>query len=331
MAINSSSNDRLIRKIYGEIIVGYSFAKFFGEIAYIKHLGVVDFLEFDYKYQELYKEYLNAGILSEEEKLKVLISDGLWEEKKEKRIAEIKQTISAIQITKRSHFSLKEIESCNAQIKQNHGWLIDLLGQKASLIGESAESMARRNIDSEQIVKSFYLDDKLEKRKFNSHDDLSEKDISEAFRVYEMFNTDVSDMNIKRVSLSYDFQSAYSLTDNLYYFFGSPITKLTNNQNRVASYGNYYKHILSGDRQVPEELREDPEKLEDWYFARSNVEKIIQKDEANGKATSLFGVTSKELKYLGVEVDDSHNKGLRRLLAEKGGEVSLDDIKKAGL
>lgn len=317
-----TDTDRIVRKVYGEIIAGYSFADFLGKTTYIKHFGVRDTLEYDYKYNTLYQKYLKGGVLGEAEKLELIRREDLWPEKQEKRITEIRETITSIQNTKRNHFSLKEIDNCNKQIKQNYDWLLKLITEKAQIIGETAESMARRNMDAEQIVDSFYKDRELTVKWFDNIDDLSESELNQAFQTYETFTQEVSDTLIKRVALSSEFQAGFSLCDNIYYFFGVPIAYLTSYQNRLLEYGNYYKSMFSSGRIPPEDARKDPDKLEDWFFARQNVEKIIAKDEGNGKQSSLFGVTTKELKYLGIEVDNSHLENVQKMLKASGGELS---------
>lgn len=324
----SNDTDRLLRKIYGEIVAGYSFADFFGETIYIKHFGLRDNLEYDYKYHNLYESYLKKGVLSESEKLSTLIKEGIWPQSKESRLKDIRETINLLQTTKRSHYSLREIDHCNEQIKQNHQWYVEIASEKAVLIGESAESIARRNIDAQQIVGSFYADESLKKRKFPDIDSMSEDELSASYAIYDVFMQSTNDYRIRQVSLTPDFLTSFALSDNLFYFYGCPISKLTTLQTKLAECGQYYKHILNSDRNPPEDVKRDPDKLEDWFFARNNIEKILAKNEESGRATSLADINAKELKYLGLEVDNSEVDRMRKILEENGGQLSGQDFKK---
>ncbi len=324
-----TSDERVLRKIYSEIIASYSLSIFQNNIVYIKHFSPIDLLEFDFKYQQKYGQLLADGIVSEKEKIELLIRDGLWDAKKEEKIAELRSTISHLYNTKRNHYAPREIQAYNEQIKINQGFLIELLMQRANLIGGCAENMARRTLDTEQIVASFYKDGQLKNKMFDSVEDLSDEALESLFGIYEQFGKNTSDSSLKKISVSDDFQSTYGLTDNLYYFYGKPVSQLTSYQVRLAQYGGYFKAILNSDPRPPDEIKKDPVALEDWFFARTNIQKIMDKDENEGKNTSFFGMTKKELAFLGVEVESANTNSLSKL-ADENGEVTMDKLKKYG-
>lgn len=322
-------DERILRKIYSEIVVGYSIAIFNSEIVYIKHPNNITLLEFDFKYQQKYSKFLADGVASEKEKINLLIRDGLWSEKKEQQITDIRSTIDQLYTSKRNHYSLREINAYNEQIKTNQGFLLELLTERMSLIGNSAELMARRILDTEQIVSSFFKDDELKHKVFGGVEDISDDQLDSIFSLYEQFTKNTSDSMIRRLSVSNDFQSIFNLTDNLYYFYGRAVSQLTHYQSRLAQYGNYFKTILNNDPKPPDQIRNDPEALEDWFFARTNIQKTMDKDEAEGKSTSFFGMSRKELQYLGVEIEAGSQMQLSRI-ADKNGEISMSELKKHG-
>jgi hypothetical protein len=322
-------DERVLRKIYSEIIAGYSISVYDSRIVYIKHPSKITLLEFDFRYQQKYAQLIADGIPSEKEKVHFLIRDKLWNPKNETRIAELRTAIEQLYTAKRNHYSPREITSYNEQIKVQQGFLLELLAERIRLIGNCAESMARRLIDTEEIVASFYKDTGLQEKMFKSVDDIADEDLEKIFSIYEQFSKNTSDSSLRKVAVSQEFLSLYSLTDNLYYFYGKAISQLTNYQAKLAQYGGYYKTILFSDPKPPEEIRGDPEALEDWFFARTNIQKAMDKDEAEGKATSFFGMNRKELEFLGVEIDSGSSKQMDKL-ADENGEISYMDLKKHG-
>jgi hypothetical protein len=327
--VQNSSDERILRKIYGEIVAGYSLADYFEGLVYIKHANPLNLLEFDFKYQKKYEQLLKDGIVSEKEKTDLLIRDGIWDSKKEEKITDLRATIQQLYNTKRNHYAPREIQSYNEQIKTNEGFLIELLTEKMSLIGSCAETISRRVLDTEQIVASFYKDDKLQQPMFGAVDDIQDETLDLLFEIYEQFCKNVSDLSIRRISVTEDFQSMFGMAENLFYFYGKAVSQLTSHQVKLAQYGGYYKAILFGDPRPPDEIRHDPVALEDWFFARTNIQKIMDKDENEGKTTSFFGMSKKELSFLGVEVETASQNSLSKLADEKG-EVTLDRLKKFG-
>lgn len=323
----SSLDERLIRKVFSEIVAGYSLATLFGDIVYIKHFSSIDLLEFDYKYQRYLTHARDRGLPTEPERLELLKRDGLWDDKKEELIKTIRDNLQSAVETKRNYHSLRDIEAVNEQIKDGEQELTKVLTEKYNLIGECAENYARRKIDIEQIFASFYKDGKLSSPMFSKEDTetLEDEKLDELILTYNLNNANLDEKVIRKVSVSSDFQTMYAMSDNLFYFFGIPISKLSHFQVKLAAYGNYFKTILTGDKRPPADILNDPDALEDWYFARTNVQKIIDKNTDDGKGVSLVGMSRKELEYLGIETEQPR-KSLKKAAQESGGELTKEQM-----
>jgi hypothetical protein len=326
------TDERILRKIYSEVIAGYSLSVHKQNIVYIKHFNPIDLLEFDFKYQQRYSKLVAGGIPTEKERIELLIRDKMWDDVKENGIKQAREYIEDLYNSKSRQYSPKEIRGLNELIEEAHKKLMELLAERMMLIGETAESMAKRIIDTEQIIASFFTDSSLTKKLFNEEEEeLDEEELDSAFEIYQQFGQNTNDLNIRRISVSSDFQSMFHLTDNLYFFYGRAVSQLTNYQIRLARYGTHYKNILYGEISPPNDIKNDPEALDDWNSARTNVNKIIDKNDSEDKSTSLFGVSKQELKYLGIEVEGASNATIKKLAKEGGGEISFDEMRKHGL
>ena len=82
-----------VRKIYSQIIEGYSTAFYKKSKIYIKHFSDNEFSSFDEDFEIIYKSALDQGILSEKEKLKDLIEGGHWTEEETAEIEDLEYSI----------------------------------------------------------------------------------------------------------------------------------------------------------------------------------------------------------------------------------------------
>jgi len=297
-------DERLIRKAYSEIVAGYTVSKYKGEYIFVKHFSPIDLLEFDYKYELALSEAIKRGIPTEEESLKLLCRDGLWGKDKEEEIKNTKEMITILDSNKRKHFAPKEIASFNQQIKDNEKYLIKLLTERAYKIGGTAETFARKRVDTDQVFHSFFKDAELKELLFKSKDidELDNEDTQGILRLYERALESISHKMVRLAALSNDFQAIYSMAENIYEFYGKPVSKLTKSQVDLARYGTFYKNILSDEVKPPQEVINEPDDLEDWYNGRMNLNEIIEKnsDVEDGKTVSVVGVSKKDLNFYGI-------------------------------
>jgi hypothetical protein len=325
-------DDRLIRKIFSEIVASYSLAKLFNDIIFIKHFSSIDLLEFDFKYQNYLKYARERGLATQDERLELLKRDNLWDNGKENLVKELKDHLSSLYESKRNFHSLRDINASNEQIKLSEDKLNELLTDKYNLIGECAENYARRKTDLDQVFGSFYKDSKLTQLIFPEKDEdvLNDDDLNTLIITYNEHLSELDDKNLRYVSVASDFQMMFSMSENLYYFYGVPISKLTHYQVRLANFGAHFKSILQSGQRPPLDIMNNPDAIEDWYYARTNLGKIIEKNEEEGKNVSIVGMSKKELEYLGYDVG-SGRKSLKKAARDNGGELSREQMMELGL
>ncbi len=326
-------DERAIRKIFSEITAGYSLSKLNNDTIFIKHFSSIDLLEFDFAYQNYLKYYKTRGIPTEEERISLLKRDELWNDGKEKSIKELKDYVSNLHDDKKNYHTIKDITFCNQRIKESSDKLHELLIDKYTLIGDCAENIARRKTDLEQVFGSFYKDKKFENLVFGKdvQKDILDSEIESLIQVYNAYNSELSDENIRKVCVSSEFQIMFSLTENLYHFFGRAIAGLTHFQLKLVNIGTYFKSILNSGQKVPNDIQGNPEAIEDWFFARTNLQKLIEKNESESGVVSIVGMSKKELEYLGVDVGGGGSKkSMKQAATEGGGEISMDEMIKLG-
>lgn len=326
-------DERIVRKVFSQVVAGYSLANLgdrdLNKIVYIKHLSPIDLMEFDFFYEEYLNSCINRGMLPESEKIKLLIRDNLWDLKRESNIEDLKDMIREAAENKRSHYNPKEIEGFNIQIKDYEDRLHKLLLDRISLIGDCAETFARRKIDLEQVFDCFFFDSEFKNKVYQDIEEIDEDLIDKVIKIYTNFNKELSDTSLKKVALSNEFQSLFNLTENLYYFYGTPIAKLTQAQSRLAGLGNYYKTILNSENRPPNKILQDPEKLEDWWFARNNINKLIESNNGENNNVNLVGISREELEYLGIKTTDQTYKiadAAKRLGKTELGKTELHEL-----
>jgi hypothetical protein len=301
--IMNESEERVLRKTYSEIISGYSMLRQGGDIIYIKHPSPLTNLEIDFLYIDFFEEAKRRGIHTENDRLKILERDGLWGKKDADEVTSLENQIKDQYALKRKSYKLSEIRSIKEDIDKNVEKLTILLNKREGLIGITAEKYAKRNIDTHYIFLSFFKDRELKIPFFTkeSFDELDREEVAALFESYGKANQSLGDDGIKKIAISEFFLNSYYLADNIHSFFGKPIAELTFHQTRLCAYGNFFKKILSSDPAPPDEVSKDPDKLEDWYNGRSNVEDALSKMGEDADPSTLVGLTNEDRKFLGYE------------------------------
>ena len=86
----------------------------------------------------------------------------------------------------------------------------------------------------------------------------------------------------------------------------------------------------SSESKVPDEVRQDPEKIVEWFESSKNAKEVMDKSQTAGKegsATSLVGATKQDLKRLGLD-NPNETISLAKKAAEKGGSLTMEDMMK---
>ena len=322
-----------LKVIFSEILRGYTLVenKDFGKIK-IKHFNNFDSAELDIKNRYFYEKARDQGLPTREQKIEYLLKEDIWDEKKNKEILNLKTMIAGLKNSKSKVFLQAHIDDINRQLEENQLKLAHLEIQKEELIGFCAENYAQRRINEHYMQKAILKDNGEFLLSDEDFEDLQQDELMGLISTYNKNTRKFESPNLKKISLSGFFTNLFYLCENnAYTFFGKPLVELTFYQVELFGYARYYKSLMeSSESKVPDEVRQDPEKIVEWFESSKNAKEVMDKSQTAGKegsATSLVGATKQDLKRLGLD-NPNETISLAKKAAEKGGSLTMEDMMK---
>lgn len=323
-----------LKSLYWEIVTGSSAFVVDNRTYYVKHMSPKDAGVIEVRENYYYNKAKSQGIPTNEEKIKQLIADGLYDEKNDKKIEQNKITLANLTRTRRKLYLTRDLESIDKQMKEISEETRLLEEKKNELLDNTCEIYTGKRMNEFYIYYSVYKDEDCKIKNF-SIEEFEEMDQTELFifvNAYSKSAQKFSNHNIKRIGVSGFFLNYFYLSDdNPYFFFGKPISNLTFYQVELFGYARYFKDIM-GKSSVkhPDEYNDDVDKIIDWYESSSNLEKLHEdKNAASGKETavqavSVMGATKEDLKKL--KQDNVGAISLDEAAKKKGGSLSFEDL-----
>lgn len=322
-----------LKVIFSEILRGYTLVenKDFGKIK-IKHFNNFDSAELDIKNRYFYEKARDQGLPTREQKIEYLLKEDIWDEKKNKEILNLKTMIAGLKNSKSKVFLQAHIDDINRQLEENQLKLAHLEIQKEELIGFCAENYAQRRINEHYMQKAILKDNGEFLLSNEDFEDLQQDQLMGLISTYNKNTRKFESPNLKKISLSGFFTNLFYLCENnAYTFFGKPLVELTFYQVELFGYARYYKSLMeSSESKVPDEVRQDPEKIVEWFESSKSAREVMDKSQTAGKegsATSLVGATKQDLKRLGLD-NPNETISLAKKAAEKGGSLTMQDMMK---
>ena len=325
--------DAGLKVVFSEVLKGFTLveSKNYGKIQ-VKHFTNFDSAELDIKNKLFYDKAINQGLPSRNDRIEYLLKENIWTEEKNKEILQVKSMLSGLRNSKSKVFLQAHIDNINTQIGENQKKLADLEFEKEELIGFCAENYASRRIN-EHYMYNAVLNDKGEKL-FGAEEfeELEENSLVELIGLYNRSTKKFDSNNLKKISLSPFFTNLFYLCENnAHVFFGKPLVNLTFYQIELFGYARYYKSLIdNSETQVPDDIKEDPEKMVEWFDSTKSARETLEKSKnagQDGSATSLVGASKQDLKRLGLD-NPNETINLAKKAAEKGGKLNMEDMMK---
>ena len=325
--------DAGLKVVFSEVLKGFTLveSKNYGKIQ-VKHFTNFDSAELDIKNKLFYDKAINQGLPSRNDRIEYLLKENIWTEEKNKEILQVKSMLSGLRNSRSKVFLQAHIDNINTQIGENQKKLADLEFEKEELIGFCAENYASRRIN-EHYMYNAVLNDKGEKL-FGAEEfeELEENSLVELIGLYNRSTKKFDSNNLKKISLSPFFTNLFYLCENnAHVFFGKPLVNLTFYQIELFGYARYYKSLMdNSETQVPDDLKEDPEKMVEWFDSTKSARETLEKSKnagQDGSATSLVGASKQDLKRLGLD-NPNETINLAKKAAEKGGKLNMEDMMK---
>lgn len=271
--------------ILKEIKQGYSPASTF----YIRHQSIDD----ECRYDELKDKYhalaIKRGVKTEEQQIAIAIKKGAWSNEKERKLNAEKIFLKNMQdnYDKQAENLKKLLESdivkCFAKVQF-------LQSERDKLCGNTAEHFANKISAEKFILSLFYKSNDLKEPLFSKDDmDYMEEDEVRAYK--ELFyesNEKFRIAELKSLTCSPYFQNLYSTAKGPIEFFGKPTMELSNHQQTLLMYGDYFQSIISNIAgKVKSENLSDYEFLEKWVKADEKARESIENSSGRGQSVGL--------------------------------------------
>lgn len=299
--------DLNIRKIFVDICNGYSVGQWNNYDIYIKHLSILETVELNDFYEKNIEIAQKNGIKKRQERLDWLNEKGLWGKVEEQELDKQKDYIDNLTKTKERLFISSQIKIHQKLLDEESAKLNKLLNKKESLIGSTAEKIADQKVQFYYMYISFYKEKLLNNRFFTKEyiDSLDDEESFNLLGFYIKIIEKFGNKNIEKIAISNFFtNSFYICGDNIKDFFGKPIYLLTNYQSNLLSYGLYFKNIISSNPDLPDNIKDDPEKIKDFIRKNRNLDQALKYTKP-GQRVGLVGASKQDIEDLGGKVDTS--------------------------
>lgn len=317
------------RKIFRDVVRGFSTTTLEEDFVYIKHLTPHDQVELEEIEEKYFNIALRKGVPTEEDMLAYLKDEGQWTDKDEKFIQDKELFLENLRKAKTKLVLKSEIDKQAELIDKEQKLLDDKQIQKIGLIGNTCEKYAKDRLNDFYMIKSFFADDKLQEPLFNQDkfDELDNHDIKKVVYKYNEIFEGFSEESIQYTILE-DFYNPYlSFAEDSMQFYGKAFCDLTYNQIRLIVYTRVFKNIFDMNENIPESIRKDPAKLLE-FGSSSKEEKDKAKDKlTQGDGGTLVGAKQEDYDYLGVE-RPTNAVSLHEEAKKKGGTLNMEDLMK---
>ena len=321
-----------LKLVFSEIVEGYSLTRseLFGDLK-IKHINNYDSAKTDIKNNYYFEKAVSQGLPKREEKLEYLIKEKLWDPEKDKEADRLKEMLKGMNRTKSKLFLQAQIDAIKKDIVDNEIKLSNILAEKESVIGFTAEEYANRRINEYYMHISILDEEGKQLFGENEFDELEQDQVNDIMRVYEKNNRKFKAEILKKISLADFFTNIFYLCeDNVFNFYGKPVIDLTFYQIEIYSYGRYFKSIIqNSEEKIPDHIVEDPDKLIEWAESSKNVKEVLEKTsgDAESGASSIMGATKQDLEKAGIDQNQDVI-DLSQKAQEKGGRLTMEDMMK---
>lgn len=288
--------DNELKRIYGEILIGYSSCIIDGKETYIRHFGPRQQAYIDSQYAHYLQHYVDEGIETEEDRLKEVLKSGIWTQDKEDSIVSLKGEILKLRNTESKLMFEIDKKPIQDRIQSKTKELQDLWIERTSMIGRTANAFADRKINELYVYSSLFEDPDFIKPLYSwgEWSELEEEDVIKVSDIYNKIIYQFEEDCVKHVSLLNIFQSYFALAgEDGFTFFNKPIIDLTFFQSQLVSYGRYFRSILNSDKKPPADVIGDPDKLIKWFDSSRKIEAATNK--ADGGTVGFVGATNEEI------------------------------------
>jgi len=317
------------RKIFRDVVRGYSSTILEEDFVYVKHLTPHDQVELEEIEERYFNIALRKGVPTEEEMLLFLKEEEQWSEDDDKFIEDKKYFLDTLKTAKSKMVIKRQIDQQEKTIQEETLLLARKEAEKISLLGNTCEKYAKDRLNDFYMIKSFFKDKNLSEPLFSEDkfDEMENQDIKKVvFRYNELFEG-FSEESIQYTILE-DFYNPYlSFAEDSMQFYGKPFCELTYNQIRLIVYTRVFKNIFDTNENIPDNIRKDPAKLLEFGSSSKEERDKTKQKLSQGSAGTLVGAKEEDYEYLGIERPKG-GVSLHEEAKKKGGTLNMEDLMK---
>lgn len=324
-----AKEQNFVRKLYRDILNGYSTFYLKDKSFSFKHLSESEVCASNEIYIKEFDKAKSDGLLSSEQKIKLLCRDKVWSEELETEIKNLHDQISTLQNTVKKLIIKSQINKINNDIKQKEDKLKTILKEKEDLLGLTADNFAYRKSNEYIIYLSLYKQDGRTQMFENEEafGEINEIEFLQYIESYKEFVSNFNIQNIKKIAVSPFFMNTFFLCeDDPFIFYGKPIINLTQYQCDLFSLGRNYKYYLTKMGENPPTSIKNLDELVAWYENRQTINNLKDKD-SNKMGQSYIGASKEELQLMTSNSKDQVV-DLSEEAKKAGGDLSFDQILK---
>lgn len=331
--MNESNEEyQLIRKIYYDILNGYTHLQSNEVNYFFKHLSEKESSYSNVIFVREYNKAKSLGLLPEKEKIDLLCKEGVWKYENEEKIFEYLEQLDSLQITKSKLIIKNQIKDFEEKINDLKKENESLTKERREVVGTTAEDYAFKKANEYILYLSLYKDEKLKHKFFDSEEDFWETDndiIYKYFFIYKIYSDELSLSNLKKIAVSSFFMNSFLLSeDNVYRFYGKAIVELTQNQLDLYYIAkNYKSNLIKIGRHPPKNYRSLQEVV-DWYENAGLSSNNKSKNQKGASGQTYIGASKEELKELTSKEAGAKTVDLVEEADKMGGNLSFKDILK---
>ena len=317
------------RKIFRDVVRGYSSTILEEDFVYVKHLTPHDQVELEEIEERYFNIALRKGVPTEEEMLLFLKEEEQWSDADDKFIEDKKYFLDTLKTAKSKMVIKRQIDQQEKTIQEETLLLARKEAEKMSLLGNTCEKYAKDRLNDFYMIKSFFKDKNLSEPLFSEDkfDEMENQDIKKVvFRYNELFEG-FSEESIQYTILE-DFYNPYlSFAEDSMQFYGKPFCELTYNQIRLIVYTRVFKNIFDTNENIPDNIRKDPAKLLEFGSSSKEERDKTKQKLSQGSAGTLVGAKEEDYEYLGIERPKG-GVSLHEEAKKKGGTLNMEDLMK---
>ena len=320
-----SYSDEFYTSLIGEIFDGYSVSAFEGRDVFVKHINIRD-QKYIHSYYEKYKNIaLSKGIDSQEEREAYIKRENLWEESDDRKIISLTEEIKNLKKTKESVFLPSQQKSFEKTIEEKSIELYDLNNNKAEIVGLTAEGYGSKRSNDEMLRFCIFKDPDFTEN-LHTEDEFAELEPRQIILLNAIMtdtSNKMSEDNIKHAVLRPFFSMYISSCENPSDFYGKPIVNLSAYQMKVAMYSRVFHSIFQYTEDIPDNIRQDPDKLLAYSESQRNKDSNKGGIRDDADASAVFGATKEDMKEV---AKDSDSVSLSDAMKEAGGKLDMKQM-----